>query len=552
MDVGLSKKIEKAYSIQTQDWKPQSRQEWPAKKKLKVGHRNKDIDDFAKDINAYVKKRKWVFPTEVVHFISDIHADADAFFKSLVGAGMIEKTGKADSDFTLTKKALQGKLIIGGDCLDKGPSNLRLLDAIKLVKDAGMKTVILAGNHDFRTYVGLKIGEERKLVAEHMFVRMGKKTIPLFREIYRKYLHKHIDVKNLPSAEEVEDRLFPSKAWFDSYGEKMSGLIPPMKIEKEIIRIQEKIIDVRNYLDRTGFTHGMLYATLEKARELFFNPKGEYAWFFNEMKLAHQEGSFLFVHAGVDDFSTDWLGQAGVDGLNEKFDILKRNDPFELYHGHLGNMFRTKYRDVDFPFTKGSVKKINNLGIQAIVHGHRNTVQGHRITIKRGLLNFECDTSLDRKTRIEEGLPGYGASWFTIHPKGVVEAYSTDYPAIKKFDLKKVGGKMAKKLPSNVKVEDVPSLKLTKKSKISAVSNENRLQAKEIFKRLSDDFLEGVVKIEDEKEAFVSAIPENVELKFNGQQDGDFGQLNIQITWGEKPIKKTKNDKSSKKSKKKK
>lgn len=181
--------------------------------------------------------------------------------------------------------------------MDKGQSNLRLLDVINELKKAGLKMEILAGNHDIRTYAGLSIGEERRVIEQHMFVRMGKKTIPLFREIYKKYLHKKLNESDLLSDEEVEKRLFPTQKWFDSYAEKMEGLIPPKKIEKETIRIQEKIGQIRNYMSRTGFTHGMLYATVEKAKELFLSENGEYNWFFKEMKIAVSEGTFLFVHA---------------------------------------------------------------------------------------------------------------------------------------------------------------------------------------------------------------------------------------------------------------
>ena len=321
---------------------------------------------------------------------------------------------------------------------------MRLLDALKLMKEAGMPLVVLAGNHDIRTYAGLAIGENRPVEAEHMFVRMGRKTIPLFKEIYFKYLHGNVDETKLLSKAEVERRLFPSEDWFNTYAQRMDGLIPPLKIAKEANRIKEKIQEVRTYLKRTGFSHGMLYATVEKAYELLVNPKGEYGWFFNEIKIAHQEGSFLFVHAGLDDFSADWINQVGVEGLNEKFRKLMQEDPFELYHGHIGNVFRTKYRDTDFPYSERSSKKLNSIGIHAFVHGHRNTVNGHKMILRKGMLNIECDTSLDRKTRRVEGMCGFGASWLTLYPNGTAEAYSTDYPATKWFDVQELGGNTKK------------------------------------------------------------------------------------------------------------
>ena len=532
-----TKKLQRAFSIQTEEWLPAFVENWPTDQILKVGHQNKYKDDFLKEIKSYVKKKEWVFPKKPVHFISDLHADADALLKSLIGAGFISKTGANDADFEVLDKAKQGVLIIGGDCFDKGPSNLRLLDVIKLIKDAGVSVEILAGNHDIRTYVGLTIGENQKTVAEHMFVRMGRKTIPLFREIYKKYLHKKTDVDTLLSKEEVKKRLFPSKEWFKVYAEKMDGLIPPKKIEREASRIKEKIAEINKYLERTGFTHGMLYATVEKAKELLMDPEGEYAWFFRDMKLAIQDGSFLFLHAGLDDFSTDWIGQLGVEGLNDKFKILMRNDPFELYNGHVGNVFRTKYRDTDFPFSPQSVKKLHARGINAIVHGHRNTIQGHRVVIKRGLLNFECDTSLDRDTRKVEGLQGFGASWLTIKPSGSIEAFSTDYPAVKKMKIEKLGGKITKKLPTKKEIK-MPKDKFKTKAKIDVEVRENRAQLQRIFESLSEDLASGVLKLEGDKDKILAQLPEVVSLAVNGETSAAHGEISFKISWGEKPKKK--------------
>lgn len=524
------KRIAKANRIQREEWKPKSTQSWPKKNILKVGDQNLSKDDSFKAVKKYAQKRKWVFPNQVIHFISDIHADADAFFKSLIGAGLIKKTGKEDQDFQLLDKAKEGLLIIGGDCLDKGPSNLRLLDAIKLVKDAGVNTVILAGNHDIRTFVGLAIGEDRRLVAEHMFVRMGQKSIPLFREIYKKYLHKKVNEKELLSKEEVEKRLFPSQKWFATYAEKMEGLIPQAKIERETIRIKEKIEEVRAYLKRTRFSHGMLYATVQKAQELLVQPEGEYAWFFSEMKVAHQEGSFLFIHAGVDDFTTDWVSRVGVNGLNDKFSILMRNDPFELYNGHVGNVFRTKYRNTDFPFSKNSVKKLHKLGLNAIIHGHRNTVQGHRITVKRGFLNFECDTSLDRKTRKIEGLSGFGASWLTLYPEGKIEAYSTDYPTVKEFSIKYVNGKINKKLP-NHNLEEISYQPIMKNSKVEVSVIEDSKKIQEILMAIAEDIGNGKINVEGNGLQLLADLPQKVKLSVKGKSKKKGGKLSLKLEW---------------------
>ena len=46
----------------------------------------------------------WKWPKKNIHFISDIHADADALISSLVLSGTIKKTGLKSTDFILTPK----------------------------------------------------------------------------------------------------------------------------------------------------------------------------------------------------------------------------------------------------------------------------------------------------------------------------------------------------------------------------------------------------------------------------------------------------------------
>ncbi|MCU7950687.1 MAG: hypothetical protein KZQ69_11830, partial [gamma proteobacterium symbiont of Bathyaustriella thionipta] len=76
-----------------------------------------------------------------------------------------------------------------------------------------------------------------------------------------------------------------------------------------------------------------------------------------------------------------------------------------------------------------------NSGINAIVHGHRNLYYGQRIMLRKGIINFECDTSLDINTRKKEGVVrGLGAAVTIIHPEKLVLGISSDYPYIKVFE----------------------------------------------------------------------------------------------------------------------
>ena len=72
---------------------------------------------------------------------------------------------------------------------------------------------------------------------------------------------------------------------------------------------------------------------------------------------------------------------------------------FDFYYGRLANTIRTKYRDIDMPMTRQGNKMLREKGIHAIVHGHKNLHYGQRIMLGKGMVNFECDASVDRHTR---------------------------------------------------------------------------------------------------------------------------------------------------------
>jgi amphi-Trp domain-containing protein len=203
-------------------------------------------------------------------------------------------------------------------------------------------------------------------------------------------------------------------------------------------RIREKALELEATCQTLGIRLGEIHTALERARRMFIDRDGEFSWYFQRMTLARQEGSFLFVHAGVDDTVARVLCRHGAPGLNAWYHRLFGADLFELYHGALGNAFRTKYRDIDYPLTEHGVSQLHGAGIYAIVHGHRNILHGQRLTLRQGVLNFECDASVDRNTRVLEGLAGPGGAVVLFLPSGRIRAISTDYPFIKDFDPARV------------------------------------------------------------------------------------------------------------------
>ena len=139
----------------------------------------------------------------------------------------LEKTGPRDKEFKLTKSGKRARFILGGDCFDKGPSNLRLLRTLGTLVKRGARLRILAGNHDIRTMLGMRnVGKKCKLENEHFFIRMGPKAVPFLKEIQTNYLQGRAALRDIPGNRKCRRRLYPSKRWFDEFvplaGKKLS------------------------------------------------------------------------------------------------------------------------------------------------------------------------------------------------------------------------------------------------------------------------------------------------------------------------------------------
>ena len=413
---------------------PRIHEPWPLPDAGRTELEGERYDALRSDVARYCADRVWVWPRQTLYFFCDVHADTDALFTSLVASGGVRKTGEGDAEFELTEAGREAKFVVGGDCFDKGPSNLRLLRALKGLVDAGADVEILAGNHDLRTMVGLAYVGRKEPRFAHLFVRMGKKTIPLFQEVWREYCKGNVDPKDYPDEATLREMLIPDEGWYGDFPGAVAGLVPEKKLRKELARIREKVSELQAKCDELGVELWQVYAAVRKCQELFLEPDGEFHWFFERMKLAVQHGSYLFIHAGLGDQTADVLRRDGVDGLNRWFHRMLETDVFELYFGPLGNAFRTKYRDIDYPLSAQGVLDVRLAGVNAIVHGHKNILEGHRVVLRNGLLNFECDCSVDRNTRRIEGLEGAGGAVAVFRPDGRVHGISTDHGAIKVFD----------------------------------------------------------------------------------------------------------------------
>jgi hypothetical protein len=418
---------------------PTQAAEWPLHERKSVGKDRANHHGFVEVLKRSVELSPWMWPLRPIFFLADPHADAEAFTASLVASGGVRKTGPTDTDIVLTTEGEQGIFIIGGDCLDKGPSNLNLLRSIRNLMNTGAEVKLLAGNHDVRLLMGIRaLKLKRDPRTEHLFVRMGPKAVPLLKEVHDQYLNHGSALKGIPGKRECRRRLFPSDTWFEQFPKDAAWMMPPQSIARELNRMRKKVAVFEDACSDAGLSMRDVYATALQCDQLFLQPGGEFAWFFNDMQLLHREGSFLFIHAGVDDRIASLIQEESTDYLNQLYRHQVEHDLFEFYYGPLANTMRTKYRDVDMPLTHNGVETAYRQGVHVVVHGHRNRTNGQRIMLRQGMIHIEGDVTLDRNSRKKEGLDGYGMGVTIIRPEGQVIGISNDYPYAKVFEPQRI------------------------------------------------------------------------------------------------------------------
>ena len=388
-----------------------------------------------KELRHCCEKYAWKWPSRPHFMLTDMHADTDAFLASLVASGGVKKTGPADGDMRLTKAGKKAYFLIGGDCFDKGPSTLRLLRALRHLHDSGARLRILAGNHDVRLLLGIHVlSMEREPRNEHFFVRMGPKVLPLFKEIADDHLQGYHALRGIPGEAECRRRLFPSDNWFEEFPKIAQWAMPAKVVEREVERVRKKMSGFESHCDQLGLSLRKVYAAALTCERMLLRPGGEFYWFYQQLRLVHRRGSLLFIHAGMGDQIAKLLRDKGIDTLNRRFHKQIYHDPFEFYYGPLANTIRTKYREQDRPWTRRGADHLHAAGIHALVHGHDNLRCGQQMVMRKGMLNFQCDATVDRNSRGKEGIAGAGAAATVFLPQGRVLGISSDAEYIKVFD----------------------------------------------------------------------------------------------------------------------
>jgi hypothetical protein len=262
---------------------------------------------------------------------------------------------------------------------------------------------------------------------------MGPKVVPLLKEVHTQYLDRKKALRGIPGEDKCRKKLYPSPQWFDEFPRQAAGHLSQQHIERELKRMRAKVDIFEDACRDAGLSLRDVYAAALRCRKLFLEPDGEFAWFFRDMQLAYRDGSFLFIHAGLDDHISRLIRRKGVHHLNRLYQEQIQHDLFEFYYGPLANTMRTKYRNVDMPWTRHGAKQAHLQGLYAVVHGHRNRTSGQRIMLRKGMIHFEGDITMDRNSRRKEGLDSYGVGIIIVQPQGRVIGISTDYPYAKIF-----------------------------------------------------------------------------------------------------------------------
>ncbi len=376
----------------------------------------------------------WKWSKRPIIFITDLHADKDALWASLVAAGAIKRPVGQASSLRLTPYGKQAIFVFGGDFFDKGPSNLALLRALKQLIDTGARVRLLAGNHDIRVLFGMRGADLTDDPRNgHFFIRMGAKAVPFLREIRDEYLNKPDALKDIPDEKTCLERLMPSERWWREFPTLAAWVMPENVVIREMRKIEYKSHRFEQVCNKAGLSVREVYAATQKWQALFLEKDGEFFWFFNRLRLALHKGSLLFLHAGLDDRTAAIIKDQGISYVNREFREQILGSPFEFYYGPLANAIRTKYRSVDMPLTQTGSNCAHEAGILAVMHGHRNLHRGQRIAIRKNLMHFECDITLDTNSRRKEGLKPCGFGATIIDPEGSITGISSDHAYIKVF-----------------------------------------------------------------------------------------------------------------------
>jgi hypothetical protein len=390
-------------------------------------------------VRALLQGKAWLGPPAEHYFFPDLHADGGAILRSLVASGGVDKFDAHDDALALTEQGRTATFVFGGDLLAKGPSDLRALRIVWSLIEQKASVVLLAGNHDLRIELGLRHLGARTVEHAHLFARMGVRSLPLLREVLDEAIRDKTAIRDGLTPDEARRRMFPGDDWYREYPAFARAWSARMRIDPEIERVREKVVEMEREAERLGMDAARLWDAARTAQRELIEPGGAFSWFFPRLRLVHRAGSVLFVHAGVDDEVAHRLRRGGCPEVDIAFREGVDEDPNGLYHGPLGNVVRTRYRARDAKLGPNGIADLHAMGVRAILHGHGPRMDGQELTVHHELLHFACDTAVDGNTRAREGMNTQGGAATIVRRDGRIWGVSTDHSAIKIFDPARYG-----------------------------------------------------------------------------------------------------------------
>ncbi len=369
----------------------------------------------------------FVPPPREVFVFGDAQGDPGAALRSLVLCGGVAKVGPDDCDLELSPRGERGIFLFLGDMLGRGQSSLRVLRILRCLSDLGAELRVLAGNEELRMYQALwAIGRHEGKYA-HLTVRGGRQLVGWIREVLD---DPKIDTSTVLREDEARSMLLVEDEWFERFPEWTEGIVPAQHRAREVSRIKEKCAEFAVALEEADLSFAEAASAAIGLRDACFF--GEFQWFFDVMRLVEQLGSALFVHAGVNDVVAERIRvEGGVDGLNAEFQRMLKEAPMAMYHGTLGNCVRTRYRISDEPLGDDGLRALEEAGLSLVVHGHSGARgdegdRCQRLSRRGGVMDLDCDVTINVHRRAKRGLEGLGASVVMLQQSGLLCALSLD------------------------------------------------------------------------------------------------------------------------------
>ncbi|OGJ55494.1 hypothetical protein A3D88_04535 [Candidatus Peribacteria bacterium RIFCSPHIGHO2_02_FULL_52_16] len=281
--------------------------------------------------------------------IPDIHGDVYAFEKSL------QEAGYADADGILTAEGKKNHILLIGDLIDRGTTNLAVLAKIQNLEEQGATITVLAGNHDLLMLDTLQTGNPDAL-GTWFGVFKDNGGMSVIREIlrHREQLKTDLQRKGIPVDAQC--------TW-----------MPP---------VGQQTIDFMS--EKYHFAREDLREALGIAKALFTG-NGPHASVFRNMKIMERVDDVLYVHAGVDETWANIFAHEGAEGANRTFSAMMQTKQLgKLMEGkELGGIvwMRPTGRLNTVFLTLETARILRSRGIRAVVHGHTHLKDGQAQTV---------------------------------------------------------------------------------------------------------------------------------------------------------------------------